>query len=83
MKKKILPALAFAAPFAVLAEGESSSATATAVTGMLTGTQTALEGLVTSGLPIVTTLVIAGLTIWGGFKLVRLIMKAFGFGTSR
>ena len=80
MKKTIMLGLVGAAPvLATFAEGEG--ATSTAVQTMLTDSQTALTGLITAGLPIVSALVVAGLTVWGGFKVVRLVMKAFGFGT--
>ena len=79
MKNKIIAAISVAAPFAVLAEDPAISTP----DGILTAAQTALSSLLTTALPIVGALVVTGLTLWGAFKLLRLIMKAFGFGTSR
>ena len=49
--------------------------------GILTKAKEALASLMTTALPIVGALVVSGLTLWGVYKLLRLVMKSFGFGT--
>lgn len=80
-KKMLVAAGAAALPAVMFAEGTGSSTVD--VSGVFSGAQTALEGLLTSGLPVITALVVTGLTIWGAFIVVRLIMKAFRFGGGR
>lgn len=76
--KKTLPALAGGfASVSAFAEG----AAITTPDGILTSAQTALSSLMTTALPIVGAIVVSGLTLWGVFKLLRLVMKSFGFGT--
>ena len=53
----------------------------TTPTGILTEAKDALSDLMTTALPIVGALVVSGLTRWGVYKLLRLVMKSFGFGT--
>ncbi len=80
MKKKILAIVGTVGAFGpVLAEGGESVDPST----LLTQAKTALEGLMNTGLPIVGGILVIGLGVWGAFKLVRLIMKSFGFGSSR
>ena len=75
--KKFIPALAVAGmSLASFAEG-----TITTPDGILTQAKSALDTLMTTALPIVGAIVVSGLTLWGAFKLIRLVMKAFGYGT--
>ena len=80
--KKFIPALA-AFGSSVVAFAEDSSIQTSVNTEILTASKTALDSLMTTALPIVGALLVAGLTIWGAFKLVGLIAKAFGWGTRR
>lgn len=79
MKNKVIgvmSALSVAAPV-LAADGDNNATT------ILNGAQTALSGLIDQAVPIVVTILTAGLVVWGGMRLVRLVMKAFGYGTSR
>lgn len=80
MNKKVTTAIAsvgFALP--MLAQEVSGGDAAT----ILNGASSALSGLISTAVPIVVTIMGSGLAIWGGMKLVRLVMRAFGIGTSR
>lgn len=80
MNKKLLLATVatVGTSIAAFAEGETSAAQT-----ILSQAQTSLQGLITTATPIVGTIVVAALGIWGAFKMLRLVMKAFGFGSSR
>lgn len=84
--KKYLLALAPFAPFAVLAEGESSGGTAYAgsvAETIVSQSSSTLQNFITGAGTVVAGVIIAGLAIWGGIALVGIVKKAFSAGKGR
>lgn len=82
MKKRILSALAFAAPFAVLAEGESGGSGPAGIS-VLSDISSSLSSFMTAAIPIITGLVTAGIALWAAFALVPLVKRAWKMFTGR
>lgn len=82
-KNRVCVALAALSPIAIFAadpDPSQAQQVQSAVVQMMTDAQTNLSSLLTAALPVIGIILGSSIVLWAGFKLFRLVQKAFGWG---